>query len=267
MKAPFIMTRLCQICLLQGFLLSALYAQPDGTPIPLAPPQATPGAKIAEPPGEPLPADLKQLPKAPLLPDRAAEVLDYWFGVLPSPDYFPEDKMSLWLGGSPEIDRQIADTFSQDVLNARRGDYNSWRSTPRGRLALVILLDQIPRHIYRNTPQAFSSDPMARGLVIEGIQNREDTQLYPVERAFFYLPLEHSEDLAMQNMSVAEYQRLLGEAPFDLKPEMQDFLDYAVAHRQQIARFGRFPARNSILGRKSTPEEMLYLRQAGQMNF
>ena len=180
---------------------------------------------------------------------------------------FLKIKMSLWLADSPDLDSQIAKNFSQDVINAQRGDYNSWRETPRGRLALIILLDQFTRHIYHNKQQAFSSDPMARGLVIEGIQNGEDKQLYPIERAFFYLPLEHAEDPAIQNMSVAEYRRLLAEAPSDIKPEMQDFLNYALVHQQQIARFGRFPARNAILGRKSTPEEILFLQQTGKSNF
>lgn len=222
------------------------------------PPREAPEPKMEAPaPEEGREAEAKEKP----FPDRAAEILDYWFGNATAPDYFNEEKTAIWLADDPETARELRDNFTQDVLNARNGSYNNWRITPRGRLALIILLDQIPRHIYRNQPQAFSSDPMAVGLVIEGMQKGVDTQLVPIERAFFYLPLEHAEDPELQAMSVAAYQRLLTEAPFNLKPVMRDFLDYAHAHQQQIMLFGRFPARNAILGRKSTPEEMLFLQQ------
>lgn len=205
--------------------------------------------------------------KAPITPERALDILDFWFGFLPSPDIFPEDKMSIWFADSPEVDRQIRGNFFNDFQNALRGDYNSWRETPRGRLALILLLDQIPRHIYRNKPQEFMSDLMARSLVLEGMQKGDDDQLYPIEKAFFYLPLEHSENLGLQNLSVASYRRLLAEAPMDIKPEMQAFLRYAILHKQQIDRFGRFPHRNPILGRESTPEEVVFLNQWGRLSF
>lgn len=271
MKASTIITQVIGICLLQCSLCplqgQVVFYNPPAPP-PITNP--TPIEKKEElQQGKPDQQDLSEeaVAEGPVLSDRAAEILDFWFGFIPNAEYFPEDKMSLWLADSPELDRQIAKDYAQDVINAQRGDYNSWRETARGRLALIILLDQFPRHIYHDKPQAFSSDPMARGLVIEGIQRGEDRQLYPIERAFFYLPLEHAEDPAIQNMSVTEYRRLLAEAPSDIKPEMQDFLNYALAHQQQIARFGRFPARNAILGRKSTPEEILFLDQVGKSNF
>lgn len=204
------------------------------------------------------------LPIAPVPLDRSAEILDFWFGILPGPNYFPEDKKQLWFTASPEIDRLIRQNFMHDMMSAARGEYNSWRETPKGRLALVLLLDQFPRHIYRNQSQAYQLDPMARGLVLEGIQKGDDKDLYPIERAFFYLPLEHAEDPAMQALSVRLYQQLLAESPPGMKFYMQEFLRYAIAHQQQIARFGRFPHRNVALRRQPTPEETLFLKQWGQ---
>ena len=192
---------------------------------------------------------------------RYEEVLDFWFGSLPGPEYFPVDKLSTWFADSAEVDRQMRDMFSQDIAKAMRGELNSWRDTPRGRLALILLLHQFPRHIYRNQPRAFMSDPMARGLVLEGLQEGDDEELYPIERAFFYLPLEHSEDLGSQNLSVNLYRQLVDQSPIPIKPQMLDFLQSAVLHQQQIARFGRFPQRNAILGRESTPIEVIFLSQ------
>ena len=126
------------------------------------------------------------------------------------------------------------------------------------------MLDQFPRHIYRNKPQAFIVDPMARGLVLEGMQKGDDKELYPIERAFFYLPLEHSEDLnrkicrsLLSTIGCTSLRRLL-------RPQMQDFLVLPLSHQQQIAHFGRFPHRNAILGRESTPEEIVFLTQWGR---
>ncbi len=195
------------------------------------------------------------------LPERAQQILDFWFGPLPSPIFFPVEKISTWFANSPDSDWQIRENFSQDIVKAMRGELNSWRETPRGRLALIVLLDQFPRHIYRNQPQAFTADSMARGLVIEGLQKGDDKRLYPVERAFFYLPLEHTEDLAMQNLSVELYQQLLAQSSVMIRPQMQEFLRFAILHWQHIIQFGRFPHRNAILGRESTPEEVVFLTQ------
>jgi uncharacterized protein (DUF924 family) len=205
--------------------------------------------------------------KSPQLPEKAVDILDFWFGFLPGPDFFPTDKVSIWFVGTPDVDRQILDNFSQDILNAMRGDYNSWRETPRGRLALILLLDQFPRHVYRNQPHEFIADRMAQALVLEGLQKGDDKHLYPIERAFFYLPLEHSEDLQLQALSVASYRQLLAESPENIQPQLQAFLQFAILHQQQILRFGRFPYRNAILGRESTPEEVVFINQWGKPSF
>lgn len=248
------------VCVLQIISLQAqsnIRPSPD-TPLPIR-------AETLPPPGIPLESPV-EMPLAPIVRHRSLDVLDFWFGFLNHPEYYPEHKVPVWLGSFPEIESDIRASFYEDVLKARKGDYNSWRETPRGRLALIILLDQIPRHIFRSSPQAFGSDPMARGLVIEGIQRGDDRHLYPIERAFFYLPLEHSEDPDHQRMSVALYQKLLRESPMELKPEIQNFLEYAKLHEWQIGRFGRFPGRNGILGRESTPEEIIYFNSLKREN-
>jgi uncharacterized protein (DUF924 family) len=234
-------------------------AVPPAAPSPGVPSQAK-GAASA--PAAPTPTQvLPDMSQAPMERDPIADILNFWFGFLPGPAYFPEDRMPIWFASSPEIDRLIRKNFGQDIINAERGEYNNWRDTPRGRLALILLLDQIPRHIYRRQPQEFIFDRMARALVVEGIQKGDDKQLYPIERAFFYLPLEHAEDLGMQNLSVALYRQLLAESPEVLRPQMESFLEAAIMHQQQIARFGRFPYRNAVLGRESTPEETVFLMQ------
>lgn len=237
---------------------------PGSLPGVTPPSIATPSVSIQAKNGGPAAAVSPPAPDMSQLPmerNPIAEILNFWFGYLPGPNYFPADKMPIWFASNPEIERQLIDNFRQDLFNAERGEYNNWRDTPRGRLALILLLDQIPRHIYRGKPQEFALDRMARALVIEGIQKGEDKRLYPIERAFFYLPLEHAEDLDIQNLSVACYRQLLAESPEDLKPQMESFLEAAIMHQQQIARFGRFPHRNTVLGRESTPEENVFLMQ------
>lgn len=186
------------------------------------------------------------------------QILNFWFGNLSSPTQFPANKISLW-EGTPQGDRAIKERFLIDYQQAVLGHYGSWRDTPEGRLALIILLDQFPRHIYPDQPQMFTSDAMARGLALEGIQIGADQHLYPIERAFFYMPLQHSENPQMQAMSTDQYQRIVAQSPPSMKPIMQEFLRLAIKHREVIDRFGRFPHRNIILGRESTPEEKVYL--------
>lgn len=200
------------------------------------------------------------------IPDYS-DILDFWFGSLPDPDYFPENKLSIWFSETPEVDRQIREEFSPMILDALNGRYNHWRDTPKGRLALIILLNQFPRHIYRGTSQEFMFDSMAKSIVLEGLQSGDDKTLYPIEKAFFYLPLEYLEDLDMQNLAASHYRKLLADSPGNLKPVMDAFLKYSLMHRDQIIRFGRFPHRNSVLGRKPTAEEIVFLKQWGKPSF
>jgi uncharacterized protein (DUF924 family) len=190
-------------------------------------------------------------------------VLDFWFGAPGRAGAVAERQGKLWFGKLPANDRVVVEMFAATLAAATAGELDRWAATPRGRLALVIVLDQFPHHIYRDRPQAFAADPQALGLSLEALAAHEDRQLEAVERVFLYLPLEHAESLAMQERSVSLYGKLAREAAADERALFDGFLDYAVKHRDVVARFGRFPHRNAILGRTSTPEEIAFLKQPG----
>jgi uncharacterized protein (DUF924 family) len=198
-----------------------------------------------------------------LLKNHYNDVLNLWFGPLDGPDFYPTLKASTWFSKTTENKRLMNDHFEEDLKLAVKGDYNIWRESPHGRLALILLLDQIPRNIYGNKPQAFSSDRMAQGLVLEGLQKGDDLKLLPLERAFFYLPLLHAEDPKLQALSISKYQELVNEATPANQSHLQEFLTYAIIHRDIINKFGRFPSRNAIYGRDSTPDEVAYLKEWG----
>ncbi len=173
------------------------------------------------------------------------EVLDFWFA---------PGQERRWFTRDPDFDAAVRDRLLPVALIAREGRLDDWRARARGCLALVILLDQVPRNVFRDSPEAFASDAAARAVTRHALDEGLDRELSQVERLFLYLPLEHSEDLADQELSC----RLIGALDED-----PGWLDYALKHREIIARFGRFPHRNAILGRCSTAEEEAFLRQPG----
>ncbi|HTP39704.1 MAG TPA: DUF924 family protein [Steroidobacteraceae bacterium] len=202
-------------------------------------------------------------------PYRPNVLLDYWFGTTPpTPDELPA-RMRLWFGDEhapelrPQNDEALRLRFGAWARAAARGELDDWASSPRRRLALILLLDQLPRNLYRGTPQAFSQDAAALSQTLSGMQLGADAALAPVERMFFYMPLEHSESPDVQEESLAAFQRLQSEADAALRPMLQGVYEYARVHHDIIARFGRFPHRNHILGRVDTPEEAEWLRKAG----
>lgn len=174
----------------------------------------------------------------------ADEVLAFWFSPATQPSWFVRSEV---------FDARVRDSLGPLHIQAARGELDGWASEPRGALALILLLDQAPRNLHRGSADAFASDPRAlkhaRALVDAGL----DTQFSELERVFLYLPFEHSESLADQDRC-CELTRQL--------PTPQ-WADYADKHRAIIARFGRFPHRNAILGRESTPEELEFLKQPG----
>ncbi len=186
------------------------------------------------------------------------QVLNFWFGELASPEDFPEKHSKMWFRGGPQVDKEIHDRFETLVLKAKNQELAHWKETPRGRLALIILFDQFSRNMYRGTPRAFEFDPMALQLALEGIEQGVECELFPAERVFLYMPLQHAEDLSIQELSVKKFNQLANEAPslpFDI------YADYAVKHYLVIAEFGRFPYRNVILGRESTDKEIEFLQK------
>jgi uncharacterized protein (DUF924 family) len=193
---------------------------------------------------------------------EAEEVLSYWF---------PEDinnadpearrrQGERWMHGDPEVDREISERFGQVLEQARRGELDHWADTPRGRLALTVVLDQFSRNVYRGSLLSYAQDEKALELALEGIDAGMDRELSPMERIFFWMPLGHSEDLALQERVVHHQEEEAANAPPHLRAMAEFGISQAKGARDVIARFGRHPHRNEILGRASTPEELEYLR-------
>jgi uncharacterized protein (DUF924 family) len=195
--------------------------------------------------------------------DLSESVLAFWFGPPGNATGVAGRQSKLWFGKSPANDLAVVDRFAATLTAATAGQLDHWGHTPRGRLALVIVLDQFPHHIHRDRPQAFATDPQALALSLAALAAGEDRLLAPIERVFLYLPLEHAESLELQERSVSLYEQLAHEAAADERALFDGFLDYARKHRDVVARFGRFPHRNEILGRPSTPDELEFLKQPG----
>lgn len=188
------------------------------------------------------------------------EILGFWFGPLNSG--FPESsKDELWWMGKPESDRLITELFGHKVHQALRGELDHWAEEPRGRLALILLLDQFTRTIFRGSADAFSGDSKALKLTLEGVHQSLDQALEFSERTFFYMPLEHAEDMEMQELCITCFESMLREVSGVHKLKVESWLDFAFQHHRQIEKFGRFPHRNDVLGRSSTPEELAFLLQ------
>jgi uncharacterized protein (DUF924 family) len=191
------------------------------------------------------------------------DVLAFWLGPPGSAAEVASRQRTLWFGKSAANDQEVAERFADTLHAATAGHLDYWAETSRGRLALVIVLDQFPHHIHRNQPQSFATDPQALALSLSAVKDGEDRQLAAIERVFLYLPLEHAESNAMQDLSVSLFEMLARDAAADERTMFDNFLDYARQHRDVVARFGRFPHRNEILGRPSTAAEIEFLKQPG----
>lgn len=176
------------------------------------------------------------------------KVLEFWFGRGRTPRF-----KKFWFAKSFATDRTIKERFGRTLEAAKKGRLKEWAATPRGRLALIIVLDQFSRNIYRGDRRAFAADTQALRLAKEAIRKREDLKLHPLERVFLYMPLMHSEKKADQKQSVALFTKL----------KMKENLWYAKEHKRVIDTYGRFPHRNAILGRRSTKKELEYLAKPG----
>ncbi|AYK18615.1 DUF924 family protein [Aeromonas veronii] len=191
-------------------------------------------------------------------------LLAFWFGDEADDVLRATRQAPLWWGKSSETDALLASRFGEQAEAAAEGSLAHWADLPSGRLALILLLDQLPRNIHRGTPAAFAQDPLARDLCLKGLSIGADKSLSPLERVFFYLPLEHAESREQQARSVALFEALAAEqAGTPAQATFAGFTDFARRHQVIIERFGRFPHRNDILGRTSTPEEAAFLQQPG----
>ena len=171
------------------------------------------------------------------------KVIQFWFSELNAAQWWKRDG---------ELDRKIAERFGAVHAAAARVELFSWRSSPEGRLAEVLVLDQFSRHIYRQRPQAFACDPLALALAQEAVARGVDDALHPSQRNFLYMPYMHSESAVIHKEAVRVFSKA-GEQQYD----------FELRHKAIIDRFGRYPHRNAILGRRSTPEEVEFLKQPG----
>ena len=183
-------------------------------------------------------------------------VLDFWFGAPGSAEFGSARKA--WFAKDDAFDALIRDRFGALIERALRGELEQWGDEPRSALAQILLLDQFTRNAFRGTARSFAGDARALAVASRMVGSHQDEALAPFMRAFVYLPFEHAEGLAMQDEAIRLFKRLVNEAP-----ELADMLDYAHRHRAVIERFGRFPHRNDILGRRSTAEEIAFVKQPG----
>ncbi|GIZ10981.1 DUF924 family protein [Pseudomonas sp. NCCP-436] len=195
--------------------------------------------------------------------DAWQPLLDWWFGAEAPAAEVAAARHGLWFGKRDEQDREAEQRFGVQVRQALSGGLQDWKQSPQGWLALLILLDQLPRMIFRNTPQAFAGDPLALALLEDGLAKQWDRRLPPIRRVFAYLILEHAEDPLLQDRAVACFRVLLNEATEEERGLFANFLEFAERHQQVIRLFGRFPHRNAILGRHSSPKEVAFLGEPG----
>jgi len=180
------------------------------------------------------------------------EINDFWFC---------DRAKVLWFEKDPAFDEEIRQRFGRSIAAAAAGELDGWTVAPESCLALLVLLDQFPRNIFRGTPRAFAADAGARRIASLAIERGFDRQMPLARRPFFYLPFEHSEDLADQSRSVALFRAWAEENDGAARDQAFDQLTYVLRHQEAIERFGRFPHRNAILGRQSTPEEIAFLQE------
>lgn len=187
---------------------------------------------------------------------EAKAVLTFWFGEPGSAEY--GKPRSLWFQKDTRVDEEITQRFSALHQAVSRGEKDSWQQHPQSLLALIIVLDQFSRHIYRDSAAAFSSDKQALSLAMSGVDQGFDQKVEPIARVFYYLPFEHSEDIVHQRQAMTLFTQLSKE-----NSAYTTFLDYAKKHYDVIAQFGRFPHRNAVLGRVSSTAEQQYLSESG----
>ncbi len=189
------------------------------------------------------------------MPSSAGGILDFWFGREDEPGY--GEFRNVWFQKDEDFDREVQTRFREDHERAANGDLDKWREEARSALALVILLDQFPRNMFRGDARTHATDAKAQEVSEHAIERALDRELPAFQRMFLYMPFMHSESIEAQRRSVELFQRLRDE------PGGPDVVSYAIGHRDIVEQFGRFPHRNAILGRQTTPEEAEFLTQPG----
>jgi len=195
--------------------------------------------------------------------DPLEGILDFWFGELNEHGCSSPEHRKRWWTKSDAFDEAIQSHFLDDYEAIVVGEREAWRSTARGALAYIIVLDQFSRNMFRGTPKMFAADELAREVCREGLDAGFDAELSFDERVFFYLPLEHSESTTDHELCMELFERLLESAPQPLEGDAKYYLDFALRHKAIIEHFGRYPHRNEILGRASSDEEAKFLEEPG----
>lgn len=194
---------------------------------------------------------------------RPSDVLDFWFATTRSDLTALQARYRVWFGVSDAFDRDVTERFGSFIRLAADGAYRDWRNTAQGSLALILVFDQFPRNVFRGRPDAFEFDHHALDLSQSLVATGKDKELGIIERIFAYMPMQHAENLNVQRESVAVYESLCDDAGKDHREWVDSCLRYAREHRDIIEEFGRFPHRNSILGRPSTEHEIRFLADGG----
>ncbi len=192
------------------------------------------------------------------------EVLEFWFAdALESPEA-AQARSSFWFGNDAATDSLIWELYGDTLTDAAAGHYDDWLQTARGRLALIIVLDQFPRNIFRGTAEVYRYDPIVIALAQAGVALGQLAGLTVPEQAFFLMPYQHSEDLDVQRSGVALMQAMVSEAPPEWRAIARNFSEFAVKHMDIVESYGRFPHRNKVLGRHTTDDEALFLSKGGE---
>lgn len=194
------------------------------------------------------------------MPDKIHEILNFWFGDLGLADLPSSDRTQLWFGDDDTLKVAAMKKFRSDYDDAVAGRLADWSMTPRGCLCMILFYDQFARCFHRHSAEAFMYDPAAQELCINGIEKKMDQALTLIERVFFYMPLVHSERVEHQERSIRLFQQLVALSMAETTQVYQLFLAYAYAHFRVIKEFGRFPQRNTFLGRESTEAEVTFLK-------
>ena len=198
--------------------------------------------------------------------NRIEDILQFWFGAFPTPYTADATKSDMWFKNGAAYDSEIFINFAVDYDKAINGELDHWIDSYRGRLALIILLDQFSRHIHRGSAESFAQDKKAQALCVDGIGTGDDCRMHAIERSFYYLPLEHAEDIEKQNLSLKAYRQLVEDVPEQYRKAFEVTLSFAKSHHYVIEKFGRFPELNEVLGRESTAEELEFIA-SGKYSF
>jgi uncharacterized protein (DUF924 family) len=191
------------------------------------------------------------------------DILQFWFADACDSPEAAHNRNALWFKPDRAVDEQIWELFGDDVIDAASGHYQSWNSNALGSLALIIVLDQFPRNIFRGTAEVYRYDSRALHLAQQGVAQGQLAGLTVPEQAFFLMPYQHAEDLAVQDAGAALCSAMVAAAAPEWRALAASFRDFAVQHHDIIAQYGRFPHRNNVLGRSSTSDETRYLAEGG----